>query len=221
MATKRTRSKAKSDTPAEPAAETRSGPVTMTEALERLLPQFEGNPFEVAEWLDTKHRRRRISLLAGGVAMAPSANPAMLGVAARLMPDGKPVLYAQVRQALGEDYPIWDGETLTWDNSKKKPSLDKHHESWMFDRMTFEQHFPGEPQNRGGRSRKYSHEDILIQGAVVVFEERPPAPLQLAWLVERVAARLEGTKNTASDPLLRKVLHPLWKALVDSMAQRR
>src|SRR5262249_60294848 len=66
MATKGARPKTKSSAqsepastasaPSEPATETQSGPVTMTEALERLLPHCEGGPFKVAEWLDTKHR---------------------------------------------------------------------------------------------------------------------------------------------------------------------
>src|SRR5262249_57628784 len=62
--------------PSEPATETQSGPVTMTEALERLLPHCEGSPFKVAEWLDTKHRRGDVGLPRRGGALAPPPHPA-------------------------------------------------------------------------------------------------------------------------------------------------
>jgi len=224
MATKGARSKTKSSAqsepastasaPSEPATETQSGPVTMTEALERLLPHCEGSPFKVAEWLDTKHRRGDVGLLGGGVAMSPSANPAMLGIAVHVMPaTGKPVLYVQVRQGLGAGYPIWDCETLIWDDNTKKPSLDKHHEFWAYDRTTFEQHFPTADKNRGGRPRKYSREDILIEAAVAACklaleEGNIPKSLTLEGLCGMVEDRMgAGSPGTTT---LKNVIGPLF-----------
>ena len=235
MATKGARSKTKSSAqsepastasaPSEPATETQSGPVTMTEALERLLPHCEGSPFKVAEWLDTKHRRGDVGLLGGGVAMSPSANPAMLGIAAHVMPaTGKPVLYVQVRQALGAGYPIWDCETLIWDDNTKKLSLDKHHEFWAYDRTTFEQHFPGgDPKNRGGRPSKYNRESILIEGAVVACEialeeGSLPQPLTLEWLCGEVEHRMLA--GSPGPTLLKEVLSPLFWRLKDVQDRR-
>jgi hypothetical protein len=226
MATKGARSKTKSSTPSAPATDAQSGPVTMTEALERLLPceEFDGSPFKVADWLDTRHRQGNIGLLGGGRSMSPSANPAMLGIVVHVMPaTGKPVLYVQVRQALGGSHEVEEGgkKRVVWDyppwDVETQESLVTHHKFWAYDRTTFEQHFPGVPKNRGGRSRKYSHEDILIEATLVIYEERLPTPLELSWLVERVAARLEG-ENCPSDELLRKLLRPLWTRLKAAMA---
>ena len=236
MATKGARSKTKSSAqsepastasaPSEPATETQSGPVTMTEALERLLPHCEGSPFKVAEWLDTKHRRGDVGLLGGGVAMSPSANPAMLGIVARIMPNGRAVLYVQVRQALKGDYPIWDGKTISGDkrNKKKWESLDRHHRFWAYDRTTFEQHFPGgEPKNRGGRPSKYNRESILIEGAVVACEialdeGSLPQPLTL----ERLCGMVEDRMSAGSPglTLLKEVLSPLFWRLKDVQDRR-
>jgi hypothetical protein len=116
---------------------TPDGPVSMADALERLLPYCDGNPHKVAARLDARHREGEIRLLAGGVVMAPGANPAMMGIAAHIPPDGRAVLYVQVRKALVGDYPIWDGKTVE--------SLEKHHQFWTFERKSFDAHLPDEP----------------------------------------------------------------------------
>jgi hypothetical protein len=159
--------------------------VSMAEALERLLPYCDNNPHKVAARLDAQHREGDVRLLGGDVAMAPGANPAMLGIAAHIPPDGRAVLYIQVRKALAGDYPIWDGETVT--------SLSQHHQFWAFERENFDAHFPGEPipdkpiadksipdelisdtpipdepKNRGGRPPDFEVIDLLTEALVYV-----------------------------------------------------
>jgi hypothetical protein len=116
--------------------------VSLDEALERLLPYCEGNPFEVARWLDLRQRAGKIRLLGDDDAMAPNAAPPMLGVMARVPPDGRASLYVEVRRHLGREY-----------------------RTWTFERASFEDHFPT-PTNRGGRPREFTTEDLLIEALV-------------------------------------------------------
>ena len=233
MATKGARSKTKSSTPSAPATDAQSGPVTMTEALERLLPceEFDGSPFKVADWLDTRHRQGNIGLLGGGRSMSPSANPAMLGIVVHVMPaTGKPVLYVQVRQALGGSHEVEEGgkKRVVWDyppwDVETQESLVTHHKFWAYDRTTFEQHFPGgEPKNRGGRPSKYNRESILIEGAVVACEialeeGSLPQPLTLEWLCGEVEQRMLA--GSPGPTLLKEVLSPLFWRLKDVQDRR-
>ena len=56
-----------------------AGPVSMTEALERLLPHCENGPHKVAARLDEHHRNGEVCLLGGDVAIAPSVKPVDAG----------------------------------------------------------------------------------------------------------------------------------------------
>ena len=197
-----------------PAKGARSGPVFFDEALERLLPHCEDRLFEVVEWLNDRHRRGHIDLLAGGVAVTPNTNPEMLGFAGRVLPNGKAVLYIQVRGSLtdaeGRPYPLWDGKTME--------SLKLHHQFWANDRTTFEQHFPTADKNRGGRPRKYSREDILIEAAVAACklaleEGNIPKSLTLEGLCGMVEDRMgAGSPGTTT---LKNVIGPLFWRLKD------
>jgi hypothetical protein len=166
--------------------------VSMVEALERLLPHCGSNPYKVASRLDQQHRDGDVRLLGNGVVMAPGANPRMLGVKAHILPDGRAVLYVQVRMGLhGGDYPVWDGETVT---GETEGSLTKHHKFWMFERKSFDDHLPDTPisdksvpdtpvhnepisrepvpdeskTSRGGRPADYSVEELLADALVYV-----------------------------------------------------
>jgi hypothetical protein len=124
---------------------TRADPVSLTEALERLLPHHEDNPDEVACWLDDQQPGGHLPLLGGGVVMASSANPAMLGIVAHIPPVGRPFLYVQVRQDLGTGYHLWEpGHTVE--------SLAQHHRFWTLAREGFERCVPGE--DRGDAAPK-------------------------------------------------------------------
>src|SRR6516165_1073306 len=113
-------------------SEARTGPVFLPEALERLLPlpQFDNNPHKVARWLDDRHREGDLQLLAGDLVIAPASNPSLLCVLARGLPDGRVVLYSQVRRAMTIDCPVWDGES--------EDALRQHQEFWSYDRTPFE-----------------------------------------------------------------------------------
>src|SRR5262245_9368144 len=111
--------------------------VSMVEALERLLPRCENNPHKVAARLDAQHREADVPLLGGGVAIAPGANPSMLGIKAHIRPDGRAFLHVQVRKALDGNYTLWDGKT--------EPSLEEHHKFWTFERKSFDAHLPDAP----------------------------------------------------------------------------
>src|SRR5262249_19838001 len=114
-----------------------AGSVFMAEALARYLPHCDNKPHKVAARLDAQQREGDVRLLGGNVAIAPGANPSMLGVKAHISPDGRAFLYVQVRKGLAGDYPIWDGETVT--------SLSQHHQFWAFERESFDAHFPDAP----------------------------------------------------------------------------
>src|SRR5262245_56508110 len=152
---------------------TRTGPVTMTEALERLLSQCNNNPHEVAEWLNIQHRTGKIRLfgvpkeLAPGstpVMMSAAANPRMLQVVARIPTDGRVALDIG---GLGIGY-----------------------QDWTFERESFEANLPGAPVNRGGRPRTYDREAILIEAAMAIYEDGLPEPFSLESFADAVALRL-------------------------------
>jgi hypothetical protein len=169
-------------------------PVLFAEALERLLPHCNGNPFDVADWLNNRHRTGRIRLFgvlkesgtgSAPVMMAPNANPVMLRVMARVPPDGGTELYVA---GLGIAY-----------------------QDWTFERASFEVNFPGAPVNRGGRPRVYDRENVLVEAAMAIFEDGLPEPLSLESLCNMVAARLSGGSPELT--LLKKVLKPLYERL--------
>jgi hypothetical protein len=192
---------------------TSAGPVFLPEALERFLPRCDDNPHAVAERLDTLHRRGELCLLAGGVMVAPSSNPNMLGLVARNLVDGTPVLLVQVRQDLTGDYPIWDQATME--------SLKRHHEFWAFERAGFEAQLSMTVKRSGGRPRVYgpeAREQVLTEAAMVLFEEGPPNPLTEDGLADMVSIRM-GAKSPGST-LLKEILKPLYDQLVKSMRQR-
>jgi len=124
------------------ATRARSDPVSLTEALERLLPHHEDNPDEVACWLDDQQRRGRIPLLGGGIVMASSANPAMLGIVASSV--GRSFLYVQMRQCLPGCH--------FWEPGHTVESLAQHHRFWTLAREGFERCVPGE--DRGDAAPK-------------------------------------------------------------------
>jgi hypothetical protein len=143
------------------ASEAGTGPVFLSEALERLLPHFDNKPHKVASWLDQRHRDGELQLLAGDIVIAPAANPSMLGVVARGLPDGRVVLYVQVRRAMTINCLVWDGES--------EDGLREHHGFWSYGRTTFETVFPGSKKKRGGGPRRdFSDQDLLVEALVYV-----------------------------------------------------
>jgi hypothetical protein len=168
----------------------RSGPVSLVEALERLLPHCNHSAFEVAGWLDLRQREGKIRLLGDDDLVAPNANPSMLAVMARIPPDGRAALYVEVRRHPGREY-----------------------QTWAFERESFEAHFPT-PVNRGGRPRIYGskeHEQVLVEAAVAIFEEGLPNPLSGDRLADMVSVRLGD--RSPGHTTLKKILKPLYERL--------
>jgi hypothetical protein len=173
--------------------------VPLPDALERLLPHCNGDPFEVAEWLNRHHRTGKIPLLDDdGVEMAPAANPGMLGIVARITPSGKHCLEVQVRPG-------------GWD-----PRWTRGHPAFSFERESFEAHLASAFKNRGGRPRAYKREDILIEGAMVAFEDGVPGTFEAFW--GAVEARLGDA--SPGETLLKEILGPLYKRLERSTHRR-
>ena len=168
--------------------------VSRADALERLLPHFENNPHKVAKCLDDLQQTGDILLL-GVVEMPPNSNPGMLGVKARFSPSGEPELYVEKRGSVG------------WDRT---------YQDWAFGGEGFEAHFPGAPKNRGGRPRAYKREDILIEGAMVAFEDGVPGTFEAFW--GAVEARLGDA--SPGETLLKESLGPLYKRLEGSTHRR-
>jgi hypothetical protein len=180
------------------ASTAQTGPVSLSEALERLLPLFNNKVHKVATWLDQRHRDGDLQLLAGDIVIAPATNPSMLGVVARGLPDGRTVLYVQVRKGLNIDCPVWDGEN--------EDALCKHQAFWSYGRTTFETIFPV-PVDRGGRPPKYDPAEILIEAAVAIYEDGPPKPSTIEGWVALIQRRLGD--QSPGEGLLKKVLAPL------------
>jgi hypothetical protein len=189
-----------------------AGSVSMAEALERLLPRSENNPYKVAARLDAQHRERGVRLLGGNVVIAPDSNPSMLGIEAHTLSDGKSFLYVQVRKDIGPGYPVWDGETVL--------SLEKHHDFWAFERESFQTHL-SEKRSGGGRPKIYGPEDrerVLTEAAMALYEEGLPNPLTEDGLADMVSVRI-GNSSPGST-LLKEILKPLYKRLKDTMRER-
>jgi hypothetical protein len=184
----------------------RSGQVSLSEALERLLPYCVNNPHKVASRLDAQHREREVRLLGGDVPMAPASNPAMLGISTRVLPDGEPVLFVQMRDSFDRPMSVWDG---------KMASLEQHRQFWTFERESFEAHFPGKPKNRGGQPRRHDREMILTEMAVAIFEDGLPQPLTLAGLCAMAEDRLGDDSPGLST--LKEILGPLFRMLEASI----
>lgn len=191
------------------------GPVSLAEALERLLPYCENDPHKVAARLDTQQCEGDICLLGNGVAMPPNANPSTLGIKARIPPDGRAFLYVDVRKAFSDDFP---GDGAVWDG--KRVNLEAHHKFWALDRTSFEAHFPV-PVDRGGRPQKFKpkdRENILTEAAMSIYEDGPPEHLTLEALCEQVGLRLG--KNSPGSTLLKGILRPFCAKLKASHYNR-
>jgi hypothetical protein len=142
-----------------------SQPVTLAEALERLLPGCNDNPFDAANWLNDRQETGKIRLLgvpvpkepgaAPGlpVMMAPNANPVMLRIMARVPTDGRNELYVS---GLGVAY-----------------------QDWTFERESFEAQLPdaaatvvdsepvdNAPVDRRGRPEEFSVVDLITEALV-------------------------------------------------------
>jgi hypothetical protein len=92
--------------------------VSLAEALERLLPLCDNNVFEVANWLNLRQQGGEIRLLGDDELMAPNANPSILGVMARIPPDGKTELYIEVRRSIDRCYKRWGFERASFEASR-------------------------------------------------------------------------------------------------------
>jgi hypothetical protein len=184
----------------------RSGPVTLVDALKRLLPHCEDNPHKVANWLNERHSEGDIRLLANGVAMAPGSNPSMLGIVAHVPQVGSAVLYVQVRHGR-IDSP--DG-CAYWQPDRSMELLEQHRLFWTFDRASFEKHFPGPAKDPGGRPG-YDHDRVLIEGAAIVAESGLPRSKTgkptLEAFAQEVAVRLG--EDSPGDTVLKEILGPL------------
>src|SRR5262249_45661616 len=167
--------------------------------------------------LDAQHRDGDVGLLGGGAAMAPDANPAMLGIAAHIPPDGKAALYVQVRQGLVGYYPVVGSVTENPAESFSPEPLERHHQFWTFERKSFEDHFPGAPKKRGGRPKPYTpehRERVLIEAAMALLDEGVPKSLTEDELADMVAIRMD--RDAPGGTLLKEILKPLYKRLKDT-----
>jgi len=185
----------------------------MVEALEELLPlpDYDGNPFKVADLLNVKYREGDIELLGGGRVMVPSP---MLRIAAYAPPVGKAVLYVEVSGG-----PIdWIDNSPYWQPNGPLEQLERHHQFWTFGRAGFEKHFSDAPKNRGGHPRKYKYDEILIEVAVAVYEEGLPEPLTLEGFANMVGIRLGD--RSPKDTQLKEILRPLYQRLKKAASER-
>jgi hypothetical protein len=95
--------------------------------------------------------------------------------------------------------------------------LNKHHQFWVFERASFEDHFPGAPKNRGGRPG-YDREHILVAAAVSVFVDGFSASVTLEAFANQVAVHLGD--GGPGDTVLKGVLRPLWRQLLAAARER-
>jgi hypothetical protein len=194
----------------------RSDPIFMAEALERLLPHYDGNPHKVASRLDAQHREGEIRLLGGGVVMAPNANPVMLGIAAHIPSDGKASLYVQVRQALAGYYPVVGVATENPAESFSAERLERHHQFWTFERASFETHLPNASKNRGGGPKeKFVPSDLLIEALVYVgvVGRLPDAVEGEGSLFEKLGSRLGA--RCPGRTRFHEIFDPIYKRIKD------
>src|SRR5215472_7060443 len=132
--------------------------VSLIEALQRRLPYCKNDPHKVAVQLDLQHRNNDIHLLAGGVVIAPGSNPSLLGIVAHIPPDGRAVLYVQIRDSLNRDCPVWEpGETAE--------RLERHRQLWTFERESFHAQTRHLDQQGGALQENANREALSPPGA--------------------------------------------------------
>jgi hypothetical protein len=82
-------------------------------------------PFEVAEWLNLKHRTGKIPLLGNGIEIAPASNPQMVQVVARISVSGESLLEVHVQNGWvpewGQSFPLF-----TFGRARLEASLEAH-----------------------------------------------------------------------------------------------
>jgi hypothetical protein len=165
--------------------------VSLAEALNRLLPHCNNNPFEVANWLNLRQQTGKVRLLGDGEPIAPNANPSILGVMARIPPDGKAELYVEVRR-----------------------SIDGCYQKWAFQRESFEANLPGVPAvNKGGRPPEYDRERLVTEALIYTIVDGWPDSLNgVGGLFEKLKDRL-GESKTAGRTQLFNLFTPIQRRI--------
>jgi hypothetical protein len=171
--------------------------LTLDEVLEQMLPYFDDDPFEVAEWVDDRIKKKSgLRLLADGVFVRPHLYKTHLGMVAEIAPDGRTTLGVAL---LGRAFGI--------DNKPIK--------QWTVERKSFEINRPNAPRNRGGRPDKYDHMRIVIEALVYVAVNGVPATLDgEGGLFEKLELGLKPV-DTPKPGTLYKIFNPIWKRIED------
>jgi hypothetical protein len=180
-----------SDTPDVPDA------LTLDEVLEQLLPHCDDDPFEVAEWVDGRIKKKKgIRLLADGVFVRPHSYKTHLAMVAEIAPDGRATLEVAL---LGRAFGI-----------NNKPI-----KQWTVERKSLETNRPNAPHNRGGRPDKYPHERILTEALIYIAVNGTPATLGGdGGLFEKLELVLKPG-DTPERGTLRNIFNPIWKRIED------
>jgi hypothetical protein len=186
-----------SDTPDVPDA------LTLDEVLEQLLPHCDDDPFEVAEWVDSRIKKKKgIRLLADGVFVRPHSYKTHLAMVAEIAPDGRATLEVAL---LGRAFGI-----------NNKPI-----KQWTMERKSLETNRPNAPRNRGGRPDKYPHMHIVSEALVYIAINGTPATLDGdGGLFEKLGLVLKPAE-TPERKTLYKIFNPIWKRIEDERERKR
>jgi hypothetical protein len=173
---------------------------TVDDAFRRLLPIF-GNGQDTAERLNTAVRSNNVRLFVDGAVVDPHFFATHLRITARTAADGR--WHATVEATRALDKPpnqySWAMSSHDLDRIVRREKAGKH---------------------AGGRPQEHSHEELLIEGAAVLFQKfggRIPANYSGNRFAEDVDTSLSEKRDPAArgpgDTLLRQILSPLLKRL--------
>jgi hypothetical protein len=219
------------ESPPTPASSTPIGApdaLTLDEVLEQILPHCDDDPFEVAEWLEARTRKKTgVRLLADGQVVPPHLCKTHLGVVAKIAFDGKATLEVQVLRSLGH---VEKTETIVGrekpdkgfdifdDFSKLKPIKQSSEnvtpfERWTVERKSFEANRPDAPRNRGGREREVDRERLLREALIYAVVYGWPDHLEGdGGLFEKLATKI---KNMPARTVLYEIFSPIVNRIKD------
>jgi hypothetical protein len=177
----------------------RSGPVTLVEALERLLPHCGDNPHKVAEWLNLHCRTGDIPLHVEGIEIAPAATQnGMIVIVGRISPSGEKSLEGQVSGSGG-----WDPRWI-----KAREEL-----VFTFGREGFEVHLPGPAKSPGGHPTEFSREDLFAEALVYAGASLPRTMTGEGSLHEKLKLRIGP--RCPEESQFKKFFGPIYQRIKD------
>jgi hypothetical protein len=192
--------------------------LTLDEVLEQMLPLLDGDPFEVAKWVDDHIQKKEgVRLLADGVVVAPHLCATELAVVTKIASNGTPSLEVVPRgRAFGHTKIV--GTVIVGRDKDRKPIERPREETrpiewWTVERKSFEVNRSN--TKRSGRPLT-KREWVLIEAATYIVEKGLPDPPTADALYTELAV-IHGAQ-CPSRGLAMEVLPSLVRRIKDALS---